>query len=67
MARLIAVTGTPARRPARTGENHSTWEKTSARIDVMFRHAFALAASVVTDAPKAAVVVVTAVADGARS
>jgi hypothetical protein len=36
-------------------------------IGVMFRHAFALAASVVTDAPKAAVADLTAVMDGARS
>jgi hypothetical protein len=33
----------------------------------MFRQAFTLAASVVTDAPKAAVFFLTAVADGARS
>jgi hypothetical protein len=36
-------------------------------IDVMFRYAFVLAASAVADATKAAVVVLTAVADGARS
>jgi hypothetical protein len=36
-------------------------------ICLMFRHAFTLAASVVTDAPKAAVAVLTAVADRARS
>ncbi len=33
----------------------------------MFRHAFALAAALVKGAPKAAVVTVAAVADGARS
>ncbi|MFJ7336415.1 hypothetical protein ACIQUU_24625 [Streptomyces sp. NPDC101116] len=48
-------------------ENHSTRGEASAMIDGMFRHAFALAASVVTDAPKAAVVDLTAVMDGARS
>lgn len=36
-------------------------------IDVMFRHAFVLAASAVADAPKAAVPVFLAAADGARS
>jgi hypothetical protein len=36
-------------------------------IDDMFRHAFTLAASVVTDAPKAAGADLTAVMDGARS
>jgi hypothetical protein len=35
-------------------------------IDVMFRHAFLLAASAVADAPKAAVPITVAV-DGARS
>ncbi|MFE1251146.1 hypothetical protein [Streptomyces sp. NPDC058741] len=67
MVRLTGVTGTRVRRLGPVGENRSTWEKTSAMIGVMVRHAFALAASVVTDAPKAAVVTVTAVADGARS
>ncbi|EKX65553.1 hypothetical protein STRIP9103_01298 [Streptomyces ipomoeae 91-03] len=37
-------------------------------IDAMFRHAFVLAASaVVADAPKAALLIVVAAADGARS
>ncbi|SED89584.1 hypothetical protein SAMN05428938_6379 [Streptomyces sp. KS_5] len=36
-------------------------------IDLMFRHAFVLAASAVADAPKAAVPVLLAAADGARS
>lgn len=36
-------------------------------IDVMFRHAFPLAASAVADAPKAAVVLFPAVVGGARS
>jgi hypothetical protein len=36
-------------------------------IGVMFRHAFVLAASAVADAPKAAVPVLVAAADGARS
>lgn len=36
-------------------------------IGLMFRHAFALAASAVADAPKAAVSVLPAAVDGARS
>lgn len=36
-------------------------------IDLMFRHAFVLAASADADAPKAAVPVLLAAADGARS
>ncbi|EDY58748.1 hypothetical protein GT021_07300 [Streptomyces sp. SID5470] len=53
----------------RTGgaENRSTWDDTSDMICVMFRYAFALAASAVADAPKAAVPVFLAAADGARS
>ncbi|WP_030147485.1 MULTISPECIES: hypothetical protein [unclassified Streptomyces] len=66
MVRLTSVTGRRAQPRVRAAENHSTCGKASAMIDLMFRHAFALAASVVTDAPKAAVDV-TAFADGARS
>ncbi|UUU37444.1 hypothetical protein JIX56_39145 [Streptomyces sp. CA-210063] len=52
---------------ART-ENHSTRAETSTMIDPMFRHAFLLAASAtVADAPKAALLIVVAAADGARS
>jgi hypothetical protein len=36
-------------------------------IDLMFRHAFVLAASAVADAPKAAVEILLAAVDGARS
>lgn len=37
-------------------------------IDLMFRHAFVLAASAtVADAPKAALLIIVAAADGARS
>jgi hypothetical protein len=36
-------------------------------IGVMFRHAYVLAASAVADAPKAAVLLVLAAVDGARS
>jgi hypothetical protein len=36
-------------------------------IGVMFRHAFLLAASAAADAPKAAVPVIVAAVDGARS
>jgi hypothetical protein len=36
-------------------------------IDAMFRHAFVLAASAVADAPKAAVLILVAAVDGARS
>ncbi|QTD97149.1 hypothetical protein S1361_07270 [Streptomyces cyanogenus] len=36
-------------------------------IDHMFRYAFLLAASAVADAPKAAVLILVAAADGARS
>ncbi|GGN31134.1 hypothetical protein GCM10011578_068850 [Streptomyces fuscichromogenes] len=55
--------------PARVGppENRSTWGDASAMICVMFRFAFLVAASAVADAPKAAVPVLTAAADGARS
>ncbi|EFL30685.1 predicted protein [Streptomyces viridochromogenes DSM 40736] len=66
MDRLTSVTAGRARVRAEAAENHSTCGKASAMIDVMFRHAFALAASVVTDAPKAAVDL-TAFTDGARS
>jgi hypothetical protein len=48
-------------------ENRSTWDDASDMICVMFRYAFALAASAVADAPKAAVPVFPAAADGARS
>ncbi|MCF1648233.1 hypothetical protein [Streptomyces indiaensis] len=67
MVRLTGVTGRGPRACAQADENHSTCGAASAMIDGMFRHAFALAASVVTDAPKAAVVDLTAVMDGARS
>ncbi len=53
--------------PVRT-ENRSTTADLSTMIDVMFRHAFALAASATgADAPKAALLIVVAAADGARS
>jgi hypothetical protein len=48
-------------------KNRSTWDDASDMICVMFRFAFALAASAVADAPKAAVPVFLAAADGARS
>jgi hypothetical protein len=48
-------------------KNRSTWDDTSDMICVMFRYAFVLAASAVADAPKAAVPVFLAAADGARS
>jgi hypothetical protein len=48
-------------------ENRSTCGDASAMIDAMFRYAFLLAASAVADAPKAAVPVVPAALDGARS
>ncbi|KJK35123.1 hypothetical protein UK15_32930 [Streptomyces variegatus] len=67
MVRLTSVTGSGAQPRAQATENHSTCGEASARIDDMFRHAFALAASVVTDAPKAAVADLPAVTDGARS
>jgi hypothetical protein len=54
---------------SRTGaaENRSTWGDASAMIWVMFRFAFLVAASAVADAPKAAVPVLAAAVDGARS
>ncbi|MFB8776065.1 hypothetical protein [Streptomyces broussonetiae] len=55
------------RQPSGQGENHSTPGPASAMIDVMFRHAFLLAASAVADAPKAAVPVFLTAVDGARS
>jgi hypothetical protein len=48
-------------------ENRSTCGDGSAMICVMFRYAFLLAASAAADAPKAAVPVLVAAADGARS
>ncbi|WP_159424468.1 hypothetical protein [Streptomyces sp. 3214.6] len=48
-------------------ENHSTPDEPSAIIDTMFRYAFVLAASAVADAPKAAVPLLAAAVDGARS
>ncbi|MBC2902724.1 hypothetical protein [Streptomyces cupreus] len=57
----------PNRLKSRTAENHSTSDIASTMIDVMFRHAFLLAASAVADAPKAAVLVILAAVDGARS
>ncbi|WP_286260479.1 hypothetical protein [Streptomyces graminofaciens] len=52
---------------ART-ENYSTRTNPSTMIDLMFRHAFPLAASALTaDAPKAAVEIFLAAVDGARS
>ncbi|MES4893308.1 hypothetical protein [Streptomyces sp. NPDC096012] len=48
-------------------ENHSTPDEPSAMIDAMFRYAFLLAASAVADAPKAAVPLLLAAVDGARS
>jgi len=48
-------------------KNRSTSGKPSAMIDTMFRHAFVLAASAVADAPKAAVPILLAAVDGARS
>ncbi|MFI8076023.1 hypothetical protein ACIF85_45960 [Streptomyces sp. NPDC086033] len=48
-------------------KNRSTWDDAWDMICVMFRYAFALAASAVADAPKAAVPVFLAAADGARS
>ncbi|MEU9409282.1 hypothetical protein AB0E08_26815 [Streptomyces sp. NPDC048281] len=48
-------------------ENRSTWGDASDMICVMFRFAFLVAASAVADAPKAAVPVLTAAVDGARS
>ncbi|WP_411148180.1 hypothetical protein [Streptomyces sp. A30] len=55
--------------PVSTPKNHSTWDKASAMICVMFRYAFLVAASAVADAPKAAVLLFffPAAADGARS
>jgi hypothetical protein len=48
-------------------ENHSTRGTASAMIEPMFRHAFLSAASAVADAPKAAVLILLAAVDGARS
>ncbi|WP_157968626.1 hypothetical protein [Streptomyces geranii] len=48
-------------------ENHSTSGDASAMIGLMFRYAFLLAASAVADAPKAAVPIIAAAVDGARS
>jgi hypothetical protein len=48
-------------------KNRSTWDNASAMICVMFRYAFVLAASAVADAPKAAVPLLVAAVDGARS
>ncbi|MDQ1043699.1 hypothetical protein QFZ76_001935 [Streptomyces sp. V4I2] len=64
---MIAV-WIPSVVPVGTPKNHSTWDKASAMICVMFRYAFLLAASAVADAPKAAVLFFfPAAADGARS
>ncbi|MPY52362.1 hypothetical protein FPZ41_28845 [Streptomyces sp. K1PN6] len=53
---------------ATSTENHSTRTAGWAMIDGMFRHAFVLAASApVADAPKAALLIVAAAPDGARS
>jgi hypothetical protein len=49
------------------GENRSTPHPASAMIYHMFRYVFPLAASAVADAPKAAVVILLAAVDGARS
>ncbi|GGT02450.1 MULTISPECIES: hypothetical protein [Streptomyces] len=48
-------------------ENRSTPYEPSAMIEGMFRYAFLLAASAVADAPKAAVPLLVAAVDGARS
>ncbi|MPY63694.1 hypothetical protein FNH08_43015 [Streptomyces spongiae] len=54
--------------PIAPPENHSTGTTRSAIIDHMVRHAFVLAASAaVADAPKAALLIIAAAADGARS
>ncbi len=50
-----------------SAENHSTCGDASAMIGPMFRYAFLLAASAVTDAPKAAVPIFATAVDGARS
>ncbi|MFF1303584.1 hypothetical protein [Streptomyces sp. NPDC058307] len=63
---MIAVWMPPVAWPG-GGKNRSTWDEASDMICVMFRYAFALAASAVADAPKAAVPVFPAAADGARS
>ncbi|WP_146608286.1 hypothetical protein [Streptomyces sp. NTH33] len=60
--RIVRLLPEPARR-----ENRSTRAGGAWRIDVMFRHAFVLVASAVADAPKAAVLILLAAADGARS
>ncbi|MEU2713069.1 hypothetical protein [Streptomyces sp. NPDC007205] len=48
-------------------ENHSTPDMPSTMIDGMSRYAFLLTASAVADAPKAAVPILVAAVDGARS
>ncbi|GDY67302.1 hypothetical protein SAV14893_066950 [Streptomyces avermitilis] len=48
-------------------KNHSTRPDPSTMIYNMFRYAFLLAASAVADAPKAAVPIIAAAVDGARS
>ncbi|AWW40767.1 hypothetical protein ADL00_30910 [Streptomyces sp. AS58] len=60
---MSAAGAAPAGRP----ENHSTPGAAWAKICLMFRYAFVLAASAAADAPKAAVLIVTATVDGARS
>ncbi|WP_181139053.1 hypothetical protein [Streptomyces sp. Ru72] len=49
------------------GKNHSTPTDESAMLYGMFRYAFVLAASALADAPKAAVPLLVAAVDGARS
>jgi hypothetical protein len=51
----------------RPRENHSTRDRPSGMIGVMFRYAFVPAASAAADAPKAAVPLLVAAVDGARS
>ncbi|QBJ89470.1 hypothetical protein D0Z67_03545 [Streptomyces seoulensis] len=62
---MIGVWSTAVDAP-QGAENRSTWDDASAMICVMFRYAF-LAASALADAPKAAVLVLVAAVDGARS
>ncbi|GHF02692.1 hypothetical protein GCM10017776_20380 [Streptomyces griseoluteus] len=62
---MIGVWSTAVDAP-KAAENRSTWDDASAMICVMFRYAF-LAASALADAPKAAVLVLVAAVDGARS
>ncbi len=59
--------GVPALAKPPSPENHSTCGDASAMIGLMFRYAFHLAASAVADAPKAAVPILVAAVDGARS